>query len=216
MSILGFAKCLFDLNIINEIIKIKDNINDDFDFDKLQSVIKNINEKDVKKLEEVELLEQLWFKINPSLAQCVNSEILSELLKILFSSNNNIRKLSNDISILLKKYNLSYNDDKDEKNCYMSPLRKKNYNKNEIWEIGKFIKIFINLKKNLKAYRENDYQKGEIYNNIKKERDKDLTFKPELTSNDYFYKYSKYDYDRDNSIDSSLKSNNNNTSKKIR
>ena len=215
MSILGFAKCLFDLNIINEIIKIKDNINDDFDFDKLQSVIKNINEKDVKKLEEVELLEQLWFKINPSLAQCVNSEILSELLKILFSSNNNIRKLSNDISILLKKYNLSYNDDKDEKNCYMSPLRKKNYNKNEIWEIEKFIKIFINLKKNLKAYRENDYQKGEIYNNIKKERDKDLTFKPELTSNDYFYKYSNYDYDRDNSIDSSYKTNNN-TSKKIR
>lgn len=52
----------------------------------------------------------------------------------------------------------------------MSPLRKKNYNKNEIWEIEKFIKIFINLKKNLKAYRENDYQKGEIYNNIKRKR----------------------------------------------
>ena len=215
ISILGVAKCLFELNIINEIIKIKDNINDDFDFSKLQSVIKNINEKDMKKLEEVELLEQLWFKINPSLTQFVYSEILSELLKILFSEDNNIRKLSNDISILFKKYNISYNDDKDKKNCYSSPLRKKNYNKNEIWEIEKFIKIFINLKKNLKAYRENDYQKGEIYNNIKKERDKDLTFKPELTSNDYFYKYSNYDYDRDNSIDSSYKSNNN-TSKKIR
>jgi hypothetical protein len=215
MSILGVAKCLFELNIINEIIKIKDNINDDFDFAKFQSSIKYINGKDMKKLEEVELLEQLWFKINPSLTQYVNSEILSELLKILFSENNNIRKLSNDISILFKKYNISYNDEKDEKNSYESPLRKKKYNKNEIWEIEKFIKIFINLKKNLKAYRENDYQKGEIYNNIKKERDKDLTFKPELTSNDYFYKYSNYDYDRDNSIDSSYK-NNNNTSKKIR
>ena len=209
MSILGVAKCLFELNIINEIIKIKDNINDDFDFAKFQSSIKYINGKDMKKLEEVELLEQLWFKINPSLTQYVNSEILSELLKILFSENNNIRKLSNDISILFKKYNISYNDEKDEKNSYESPLRKKKQ------EIEKFIKIFINLKKNLKAYRENDYQKGEIYNNIKKERDKDLTFKPELTSNDYFYKYSNYDYDRDNSIDSSYK-NNNNTSKKIR
>jgi hypothetical protein len=216
MTILGVAKCLFELNIINEIIKIKDNSNEDFDFSKLQLTIKCINDKDIKKLEEVELLEQLWFKINPSLSQYVNSEILSELLKLLLSSNINIRKLSNDISLLFNKYKIAYIDDKDEKFCYASPLRKKKYNKNEIWEIEKFIKIFINLKKNLKAYRENDYQKGEIYNNIKKERDKDLTFKPELTSNDYFYKYSKYDYDRDNSIDSSLKSNNNNTSKKIR
>jgi hypothetical protein len=215
ITILGVAKFLFELNIINEIIKIKDNDNEDFDFFKLQLIIKNINDKDIKKLEEVELLEQLWFKINPSLSQYANSEILSELLKLLLSSNINIRKLSNDISLLFNKYKIAYIDDKDEKFCYASPLRKKKYNKNEIWEIEKFIKIFINLKKNLKAYRENDYQKGEIYNNIKKERDKDLTFKPELTSNDYFYKYSKYDYDRDNSIDSSFKSNNN-TSKKIR
>jgi hypothetical protein len=129
MSILGVAKCLFELNIINEIIKIKDNINDDFDFAKFQSSIQYINGKDMKKLEEVELLEQLWFKINPSLTQYVNSEILSELLKILFSENNNIRKLSNDISILFKKYNISYNDEKDEKNSYESPLRKKKYNK---------------------------------------------------------------------------------------
>ena len=217
MSILGVAKCLFELNIINEIIKIKENNNNnDFDFGKLQSIIKYINEKDTKKLEEVELLEQLWFKINPSMSQYVNSEILSELLKLLLSSNNNIRKYSNDISILFNKYNINdIEDEKDEKNCYVSPLRKKRYNKGEIWEIEKFIKIFINLKKNLRAYRENDYQKGEIYNNIKKEKDRDLTFKPELTSNDYFYKYSNYDYDKDNSIDSSYKSNNN-TSKKIR
>ena len=56
------------------------------------------------------------------------------------------------------------------------------------------------MKKDLKAYKDNDYQKGDVYNNIIKERDKDLTFQPEFSSNTFFYKHSKYNYDNDNSI----------------
>ena len=41
-----------------------------------------------------------------------------------------------------------------------------------------------------------------------KERDKDLTFEPKFTSNDFFYKHSKYNYDKDDNILNYLQKNN--------
>ena len=211
LSIVGMTQCLYELNIITELIKIKDNIqeniNDDLDFVELQSIIESINKKDLKKLKETEFLEQLWYIINPSQTQYINSKIFSEFLKVLFSSNNNIKNLTNNIEKIFNKYeinnnnknnevNENVNDDEDE--IYTSPLRDKKYNKNELWSLPKFIKIFLNLKKDLKAYKDNDYQKGD--NNIIKERDKDLTFQPDLSSNSFFYKHSKYNYNNDDSI----------------
>ena len=212
LSIVGMTQCLYELNIITELIKIKDNIqeniNDDLDLVELQSIIESINKKDLKKLKEIEFLEQLWFIINPNQTQYINSKILSELLKILFSSNNNIKNLANNIEKIFNKYKISINknnednenvnDDEDE--LYTSSLREKKYNKNELWSLPKFIKTFLDIKKDLKAYKDNDYQKGDVYNNIIKERDKDLTFQPEFRSNTFFYKHSKYNYNNDNSI----------------
>ena len=205
LSIVGLAQCLFELNIITELIKIKDNIqevNNDLDFVELQSIIESINGKDYKKLGEVEFLEQLWFIINPSQTNYINCMILSEILKILLSSNNNKKDLSNAIGKIFEKYKIKENEKNNEEKedyAYKSPLRDKQYNKNELWPLSKFIKTFLNLKQNLKAYKDNDHQKGDIYNNIIKERDKDLTFQPDFSSNALFYKYSKYNYKLDNS-----------------
>jgi hypothetical protein len=94
ISIVGMTQCLFELNLITESIKIKDNIqdiNDDLDSVELQSIIESIKDKDTKKLKEVEFLEQLWFIINPSKTQYINCKILSDFLKILFSSKNNVK-----------------------------------------------------------------------------------------------------------------------------
>ena len=98
---------------------------------------------------------------------------------------------------LLEKYKINNIEKKED---YKSPLRDKTYNQNDIWPLVKFIKVFLNLKKDLKAYRENDYTKGDVYNNIIKEKDKDLTFEPNNVSNKYFYKYSQFQYNKDNSI----------------
>ena len=69
ISIVGITQCLYELNIINELIKIKDNLenynNDNLDFVELQSIIESISDRDIKKLKELEFLEQLWFIINP-------------------------------------------------------------------------------------------------------------------------------------------------------
>ena len=206
LSIVGITQCLYELNIITELIKIKDNIediNDDLDLVELQSIIESINKKDIKKTKEVELLEQLWIIINPSQTQYINSRLLNDFLKILFSSNNNIKDLTNNIEKIFNKYNIinnRYSEEDDENNeLYKSPLRNKKYNRNELWSLQQFIKIFLNLKKDIKAYKDNDYQKGDIYKDIIKERDKDLTFQPDLSNNSFFYKHSKYNYNQDNS-----------------
>ena len=214
ISIVGVTQCLFELNIINELIKIKNNIvesNEDLDLVELQSIVEYINVKDFKKLEEVEFLEQLWFKTNPSLKKYINSDILFELLKILFSSENNIKEITNNIVKLLNKYNIINNNVNDS---YLSPLRNKRYNHKDLWPLSKFVKTFLNIRKNLKAYKENDNKKEKIYNSIKKDREKDLTFKPDFPSRNFFYKYSKYDNDKDISIYSSNISGNTKTSKK--
>ena len=207
LSIVNIIQCLSDLKIINELIKNIQII--DLNIDTLKLIIKNINEKDQKKSEELQLLEQLWFTINPSMDDFINKDIFFEFLKILFSSNNNdisnnqIKELELSVKNLLDKYNI--NNESSNNNEYISPLRDKNYEVSRLWPLQKLIKIFLNLKSNIKAYRNNDieYKKEEIYNNLKQEREKELTFEPDLSQSNYyiFDKNSRYKYYNDNSND---------------
>ena len=72
-----------------ELIKPKDNMNDRYinnqlDLSELQAMVESINKKDIKKTEEVELIEQLWYLLNPKLEQSFNCEILSIIFIIIF------------------------------------------------------------------------------------------------------------------------------------
>ena len=212
MSVIGLTQCLFDLNIITELIKIKDNIednNDDLDIVELHSIIESINPNDTKKLQEVELLEQLWFKMNPKNNKYINSQVLSDFLKLLFSSSNKVKELIKPIEELFKKYSISNNNDcgsdeydnnNNNNEFFLSPLTNKKYNRNELWPLSKMIEVFLSIIKNIKAYKFNNYKKSKIYNEIIAEKEKDLIFQPKLISNDYFNKYSNYDYNKDNNI----------------
>ena len=204
LNIVNMTQCLYELNIINELIKPKDNlqdinINNQIDLSELQAMIEaSEKKKDIKKLEEVELIEQLWYLLNPELKPNLDSEILCIFLKLFFCGNETQKNLEKLIISLLDEYKISHKEKNEEE--YKSPLRAKKYKINEIWNLDKFIKVFLTLKKNLKAYRENDYTKGDVYNNIIKEKDKELTFEPNFISNNYFYKYSQFQYNKDNSL----------------
>ena len=204
LNIVNMTQCLYELNIINELIKPKDNlqdinINNQIDLSELQSMIEaSEKKKDIKKLEEVELIEQLWYLLNPELKPNLDSEILCIFLKLFFCGNETQKNLEKLIISLLDEYKISHKEKNEEE--YKSPLRAKKYKINEIWNLDKFIKVFLTLKKNLKAYRENDYTKGDVYNNIIKEKDKELTFEPNFISNNYFYRYSQFQYNKDNSL----------------
>ena len=204
LNIVNMTQCLYELNIINELIKPKDNlqdinINNQIDLSELQAMIEaSEKKKDIKKLEEVELIEQLWYLLNPELKPNLDSEILCIFLKLFFCGNETQKNLEKLIISLLDEYKISHKEKNEEE--YKSPLRTRKYKINEIWNLDKFIKVFLTLKKNLKAYRENDYTKGDVYNNIIKEKDKELTFEPNFISNNYFYKYSQFQYNKDNSL----------------
>jgi len=203
LNIVNLTQCLYELNIINELIKPKDNvqdinINNQIDLAELQAMVESVKDNDIKKSEEVELIEQLWYLLNPKLEQNFNCEILSIFLKLFFCDNYTQKELEIYIKSLLDNYKIN-NAEKTEE--YKSPLRNKTYDKTGIWSLHQFIKVFLNLKKNLKAYRENDYTKGDLYYNIIKEKDKELTFEPDFEkTNKYFYKYSNFQYNKDNSI----------------
>ena len=158
------TQCLYELNIINELIKPKDNvqdinINNQIDLAELQAMVESVKDNDIKKSEEVELIEQLWYLLNPKLEPSFNCEILSIFLKLFFCANYTQKELEVYIKSLLDNYKIN-NTEKTEE--YKSPLRNKTYNKTGIWSLHQFIKVFLNLKKNLKAYRENDYIKKEL------------------------------------------------------
>ena len=206
VSIVNIIQCLCDLKIINELIKSNQII--DLNIETIKDNIANINEKDQKKIKELELIEQLWFLINPTMEECINNQLFFELLKILFSSidnninNNQIKELTKYIANLLDKNNINYKDEDEDKNnselSMISPLRDKKFSKNSLWPISKIIKTFLHLKSNIKAYRSNEYEykKEELSNNLKEEREKELKFEPDLSqSNNYmFKKNSKYNY----------------------
>ena len=207
ISIINIAQCLCDLKIINELIKKEQIL--ELNLEKIKDIIEKVNGKDQKKIEEIELLEQIWFKINPSCDEYINSQHFYELLKILFSSDISdlneieINKLSINIENLLYKYSVNSKKDSINNQCiFISPIRDKNYEENDLWDISKLIKIFLKLKSNIKAYRDIDYQnkQKEISNNLREEREKELTFEPDISQSNYvFNKNSKFNcYNTDN------------------
>ena len=201
LSILNIVQCLSDLKIINELIKNREII--DLNIDNLKFIIQNIKERDHKKLEELDLIEQIWIKINPNMDEYINSKIFLELLQILFSSsspninNTEINNLVNNIENILEKYDINQiNNSINNNEVHISPLRDKNFNENDLWPLQKLIKIFLKFKNNIKVYKTNDYEfkKKELYNNLNEERDKELTFEPSIDSNYVFDKNSKFNY----------------------
>jgi len=177
LSIVNMIKCLYDLRIINELI----NNNDQKNIEKIKEIINNIKENELRKKEELQFLEQLWFILNPSMNDYINNKLFLEFLSIILTINNKftnkekIKQLSIDIDNLLNKYNI-INEDKNNKELLISPLTKKVYKRSDIWPIEKLIKIFLKI----------NHLKGD---------ESDLTFKPNIKETYiYFKKYSKYNY----------------------
>ena len=199
LSIVNIVQCLYDLKIINEIIK-NNSQNIDLNFKKLKNIVNNIKEKDYKKLDELEILEQLWLIINPFKQKNINSKLFFEFLKILFSSNDininhdKIKEMSSNIEIILKNNIYEYNK-REYIDSYITPLTDNRYEKKDLWSIPKLIKKFLVLKNNIIAYKNTDYEykKEEINQKLKEEDEKELTFEPNLAASNYtFNRYSKY------------------------
>ena len=100
------------------------------------------------------------------------------------------------------KENDEDNENKDNNNKklkFNSLLRDKEYTKNEIWPLSKFIKVFFKLKLLLSEYQISS-KKEEIKEKIIKEREKELTFQPDFNATaSYFRRQSKQEKNEDSS-----------------
>ena len=104
-----------------------------------------------------------------------------------------------------KKINNEKNNNKKNKK-YFSLLRKKEFEKDEIWPISKFVRVFFELKKLSGNYQNS--KKEKIMENIIKEREKELTFEPDFNETANYFKKNEKDEDLHNT------STNSNISKK--
>ena len=201
ISIVEMVKILCLLRIINALVKteqIKDlNIKD------LKLVIENRNKNDYKKSEELEFIEQLYFIINPTLEKNINCKMFTDLVKILFSSDNSkIKNISQEIKNLLDEYKIDSKNNKE--GIYISPLREEQtFEQKDIWAIPKLIKSFLKLKTDKMAYKNNyfEFKREQLKNNLIEEKEKELKFHPEINKKNFVFKNSKYDYynNKDNS-----------------
>ena len=214
LSIINVVQVLYDLNIIHEIIR-NNNQNINLNMKEMKKIVNNIKKKDYKKLEELEFLEQLWFTINPSMNEYINTKFFYEFLKLMLSSEKKflngdiIKDLSLNIENLLNQ-NYNKNDSYKSYNTesFISPLSNKKYEVNELWSVPKLIKIFFKLK----SQKINEYgNKKDEMAYLKEDKEKELTFKPNLKdTTDYFQVYSKFNYYNYNQIDINKDNNRNN------
>ena len=129
--------------------------------------------------------------------------------------NNIIRENNeNNINVESKENNNSNsntnntNKIKKEKK-YISLLRNKEFTKNDIWHLSKFIRVFFELKKLISNYQTS--KKDKIFADIMKEREKELTFQPDFNAtSSYFHRKNLKDKKEDllnTSINSNLTTN---------
>jgi hypothetical protein len=170
ISIVGIVQSLSELKIVRELLKSVKNI-ETINLDNLRYFVSDIKkEKERRKEEEVEFIEQLWFTMNPSNNEFINKEIFEGIIKLLFSYSYNFNT-KKEICLYIKEYlNIVFflEPKKNNNGVYNSILRNKIYNREEIWPLEKIVDNFIKLKANYIAYQTNYYQKEKLKNLINK------------------------------------------------
>ena len=186
----NIIQCFYCLGIIAKLIDSEQL--EDLNLKKLKVIIDNIQRNEQKKVDELKFIEQFWFIINPSLDENINYQTFSELMLLILIQNSNNKNYFSNIETYIKKNQIGikvYNN----KERFFSPLTDKIYEKNEIWSIRDLIKMILKLKNDNKGYRNNEYEirKIKLKNKIIEEKNKDLTFIPELLKSKRDLKNSK-------------------------
>lgn len=170
-----FLKILFSLDEQSEINKMITTV---------ENFLKPINKKkkaqiDVNKLKEfIKEKDKDKEEIKENIIDQDNKDINNEN-KDNIEENKDIinNKISNDKPMNMKDYN-NYK--------YISLLREKEFGKNDIWPMSKFLRAFFELKKLIYTYK--NTKKDKVMEEIIKERDKELTFQPDFNATTSYFK----------------------------
>ena len=169
ISLINICRILQELKIFRKLLenintKKLENINDINEFKNRISIV--IKENELRKKKELQFLELIWYILNFK-KNYINNDIFEGFLKILFSSPGNI----NDTFDIMKQY---------IKAASFEEIIDSNQND----KIKDCIKNFFSLKENSLAYKNIGGCNNDKYKKIIKEREKNLTFAPNIEKND--------------------------------
>ena len=169
ISLINICRILQELKIFRKLLenintKKLENINDINEFKNRISIV--IKENELRKKKELKLLEQIWNLLSFN-KNYVNSDIFEGFLKILFSSPGNI----NDTCDIMKQFIKAASFDDLKENGHDDKIKD-------------CIKNFFNLKENSLAYKNINNYNNEKYKKIIKEKEKNLTFAPNIQKNE--------------------------------
>ena len=169
ISLINICRILQELKIFRKLLenintKKLENINDINEFKNRISIV--IKENELRKKKELNFLEQIWSVLNFK-KNYINNDIFEGFLKILFSSPGNITDTFDIIKQYIKA--ASFEDILDN-------------NQND--KIKDCVKNFFSLKENSLAYKNIGGCNNEKYKKIIKEREKNLTFAPNIERNE--------------------------------
>ena len=169
ISLINICRILQELKIFRKLLenintKKLENINDINEFKNRISIV--IKENELRKKKELKLLEQIWNLLSFN-KNYVNSDIFEGFLKILFSSPGNI----NDTCDIMKQFIKAASFDDLKENSHDDKIKD-------------CIKNFFNLKENSLAYKNINNYNNEKYKKIIKEKEKNLTFAPNIQKNE--------------------------------
>jgi len=198
INIIGMALSLRDMKIFREFFNFKNNNNnvntnnDNYTLLDLKNIILSVDKKEIRKIKEINFLQQTWLILNPEQNEYINKDIFIGLLKIIFAPEGTIKEIESllnkyldavliggDIStkVLLQNQNQNMginnnNKGNNTENILFSPITKKKLTYDDIWPLSKYIKTFFELKKNLIAYKTTNNLSRDKYSNINLKHEK--------------------------------------------
>lgn len=197
VSFLNIAQVLTELKIFREILNPKSNDGEIKKISDLKEKIAKVRERETRKIDEINFLEQIWICLNPKNSESIKSEIFGEFMKILFSPVDSSVK---EISSILKQFlqaalflhnnnnaplshsgsgNNSMNSSNPIGPGIVSPITDKLISNQDIWPLNTLVKHFLLLKENIIAYQPTGHYSKDLQKELMQEREY-LTFKPKL------------------------------------
>ena len=179
LSIIDIALIFQDLKIFRKLLqninisRLK-NIGNMNEFINIISIA--IKEGEIRKNEELKFLEQTWNMLNPEQKNTIRKDIFEGLLKIIYSPVLNASYVSNILKQYLQAALFG------EGIASLSDRNKKDYNLN----LKNYIKTFFKLKENIIAYKNINNYNDEKHEKLIKERNKNLTFEPNIPQSENF------------------------------
>lgn len=195
VSFLNIAQVLTELRVFREILNPKSNNGEVKKITDLKEKIAKVRDRETRKIEEINFLEQIWICLNPKNTETIKGEIFGEFMKILFSPVDSSVK---EISSILKQFlqaalflhnNNPVNNSGSSNNSetssnpigpgIISPITDKLISNQDIWPLPTLVKHFLLLKENIIAYKSTGNYSKDLQKELMQEREY-MTFKPRL------------------------------------